>query len=59
MSSHHNIYIVTTNSSWHVCIRWETEENNTDLSINLAHKNYNGSLTIIGASNGQTIPVAW
>ena len=23
-------------------------ENNTDLSINLAHKNYNGSLTIIG-----------
>uniref|UniRef100_UPI001C73DC5E hypothetical protein n=1 Tax=Methanobrevibacter oralis TaxID=66851 RepID=UPI001C73DC5E len=26
-----------------------------DLSINLAHKNYNGSLTIIGASNGQTI----
>ena len=32
-----------------------TGENNTDLSINLAHKNYNGSLTIIGASNGQTI----
>lgn len=30
-------------------------ENNTDLSINLAHKNYNGSLTIIGAGNGQTI----
>ncbi|SEK43329.1 hypothetical protein SAMN05216439_0935 [Methanobrevibacter gottschalkii] len=30
-------------------------ENNTDLSINLAHRNYNSSLTIIGAGNGQTI----
>ena len=30
-------------------------ENNTDLNINLAHKNYNGSLTIIGAGDGQTI----
>ena len=25
-----------------------TGDNNTDLSINLAHKNYNGSLTFIG-----------
>ncbi|WP_298501055.1 Ig-like domain-containing protein [uncultured Methanobrevibacter sp.] len=32
-----------------------TGENNTDLKINLAHKNYNGSLTIIGAGNGKTI----
>ncbi|WP_407414705.1 Ig-like domain repeat protein [Methanobrevibacter sp.] len=30
-------------------------ENNTNLQINLAHKNYNGSLTIIGDSNGGTI----
>ena len=32
-----------------------TGENNTNLQINLAHKNYNGSLTIIGDSNGGTI----
>ena len=32
-----------------------TGENNTNLKINLAHKNYNGSLTIIGAGNGKTI----
>ena len=30
-------------------------ENNTNLQINLAHKNYNGSLTFIGDSNGGTI----
>lgn len=30
-------------------------EDNTNLEINLAHKNYNGSLTLIGAGNGLTI----
>ena len=30
-------------------------ENNTDLSINLAHKNYNGSLTIIGQGSKTVI----
>ena len=30
-------------------------ESNTNLQINLAHKNYNGSLTFIGDSNGGTI----
>ena len=30
-------------------------ENNTNLQINLAHRNYNGSLTFIGDSNGGTI----
>lgn len=30
-------------------------ENNTDLNINLAHKNYGGSLTFIGSSEGDTI----
>ena len=32
-----------------------TGENNTNLQINLAHNNYNGSLTIIGDSKGGTI----
>ena len=30
-------------------------ESNTNLQINLAHRNYNGSLTFIGDSNGGTI----
>ena len=30
-------------------------ENNTDLSINLAHKNYNGSLTIVGQGSKTVI----
>ena len=34
-----------------------TGENNTNLQINLAHKNYNGSLTIIGDSNGLLLMV--
>ena len=32
-----------------------TGENNTGLTINFAHANYNGTLTIAGAANGETI----
>ena len=43
------------NAIIHLATGTYTGENNTNLEITMAHNNYNGSLTIIGAGNGLTI----
>ena len=45
----------SNNATIHVGAGVYSGENNTNLVINLAHLNYNGTLTIIGDSNGGTI----